>query len=313
MLDEYPETLISVEWHNPSYTPGNSDFDISAYGTRANLYGVGGIPHTQWGGEYETVGGYPNGNWEAMIGTFEDLYNALIGDETPYEISINGYAGTTVTYDVTISMDADFSNANQKINVFVVEDNIWSYWQGASDYHNARNVARLWPMSEDLSISIAGESETFSGTFEMGSTWVPDSVKIIAIVQDYSNKHILQASQVFINDMNPDIDEDGIMNGDDNCIDIWNPLQEDDDNDDIGNYCDPCDNLVYVLGNISGDTDDSGNPVIDIFDVLKLTDYLINGNSTECQDAVLNFNGEGPINVLDVIALVQFVLNGSDS
>ena len=119
MLDEYPETLIGVEWHSPSFTPGNSDFDISAYSTRANLYGVGGIPHTQWGGEYETVGGYPNGNWEAMIGTFEDLYNALVGDETPYEISINGYAGSDVTYDVTVTMDSDMSNSNMKLNVLL--------------------------------------------------------------------------------------------------------------------------------------------------------------------------------------------------
>ena len=28
MLDEYPETLIGVEWHSPSFY-GNSDFDIS--------------------------------------------------------------------------------------------------------------------------------------------------------------------------------------------------------------------------------------------------------------------------------------------
>ena len=77
MLDEYPETLIGVEWHSPSFTPGNSDFYISEYSTRANLYGVGGIPHTQWGGEYETVGGYPNGNWEAMIGTFLKIYIML--------------------------------------------------------------------------------------------------------------------------------------------------------------------------------------------------------------------------------------------
>ena len=40
-----------------------------------------------------------------------------------------------VSYDVTISMDADMSNANQKVDIFVVEDNIWSYWQGASSYH----------------------------------------------------------------------------------------------------------------------------------------------------------------------------------
>jgi hypothetical protein len=204
------------------------------------------------------------------------------------------------------------SNSNQKVNVFVVEDNIWSYWQGASAYHNARNVTRLWPMSEDISVSSAGESETFSGTFEMGASWIADSTKIIAIVQNYSTKHILQASQVFINDMNPDIDEDGVMNGDDNCIDIWNPLQEDGDSDEIGDYCDPCDNLIYVLGNISGDSNDAGDPVIDLFDILKLTDYLITGNATECQDTVLNFNAQGPVNVLDVIALVQYVLNGNN-
>ena len=312
MLDEYPETLIGVEWHSPSFTPGNSDFDISAYSTRANLYGVGGIPHTQWGGEYETVGGYPNGNWEAMIGTFEDLYNALVGDETPYEISINGYAGSDVPYDVTVTIDSDMSNSNMKLNVFVVEDNIWSYWSGASSYHNARNVARLWPMSEDLNISTSGESETFSGVFELGTSWVADSVKIVAVIQNYSTKHIWQASQVFINDMNPDIDGDGVMNGEDNCIDIWNPLQEDEDLDNIGDYCDPCNNLVYVLGNISGDVDELGNPIINIFDVLKLSDYLSDGISTVCQDAVSNFNQQGPTNVLDVIALVQFVMNGGN-
>ena len=47
--------------------------------------------------------------------------------------------------------------------------------------------------------------------------------------------------------MDPDIDDDGIMNGDDNCVDIYNPNQEDIDNDQIGDLCDPCNNLVYVL------------------------------------------------------------------
>ena len=70
----------------------------------------------------------------------------------------------------------------------VVEDNIWSYWQGAGTYHNAHNVARDWVSTEDLTISSGGESQTFSGTFNLSEDWNSDSVKIIAIVQNYSSK-----------------------------------------------------------------------------------------------------------------------------
>jgi hypothetical protein len=312
MLDAYPETLVNIEWHNSGFTPSNSDFDIPEYSSRASMYGVGGIPHTQWNGVQETVGGYPDGNWQAIIGTFEALYASMVGDDTPYEIDINGYVGEQVSYDVTVSMDADMSNSNQKVDIFVVEDNIWSYWSGASSYHNARNVAREWLVTENVSISSAGESETFSGSFDLDENWNADSVKIIALVQNYSTKQIYQVSQVNINDMNPDIDDDGILNTDDNCIDIFNPGQEDSDGDLIGDVCDPCDNLVYVMGNISGDTDSSGEPVIDLMDVLALVDYLLLGDSNECQDTVMNINGDGFINVVDVITLVQSIMNGNN-
>ena len=312
MLDAYPETLVNIEWHNSGFTPSNSDFDIPEYSSRASMYGVGGIPHTQWNGVEETVGGYPNGNWQAIIGTFEALYASMVGDDTPYEIDINGYVGEQVSYDVTVSMDTDMSNSNQKVDIFVVEDNIWSYWSGASSYHNARNVARDWLVTENVSISSAGESETFSGSFDLDEDWNADSVKVIALVQNYSTKQIYQVSQVNINDMNPDIDDDGVLNADDNCIDIFNPGQEDSDGDLIGDVCDPCDNLVYVMGNISGDTDSSGEPVIDLMDVLTLVDYLLLGDSNECQDTVMNINGDGFINVVDVITLVQSIMNGNN-
>jgi len=84
----------------------------------------------------------------------------MVGDDTPYDIEINGMInGTVVSYDVFITMDADMSSTNQKVDIFVVEDNIWSYWSGASSYHNARNVARNWVVTESLSISLSGETE----------------------------------------------------------------------------------------------------------------------------------------------------------
>ena len=215
MLNEFPETLVSIEWHSPSFTPGSSDFDLpSEYSQRSGMYGVGGIPHSQWNGVESTVGGYPNGNWDPMYNAFMNIYDNMDGDETPYEIEINGMfdqINDEVTYDVTVTMDADMSSTNQKVDIFVVEDNIWSYWAAVGIYHNARNVARDWITTDglDLTISSSGESQIFTGTFDVSDAWVSDSVKIIAIVQNYGNpKQIYQVNQININDMNPDVEWD---------------------------------------------------------------------------------------------------------
>ena len=275
------------------------------------MYSVGGIPHTQWNGVEPTTGGYPDGNWQPMYNSFLPIYNNMVGDDTPYEIDINGFIGeTNVLYDVTVSMDASMSNVNQKLDIFIAEDNIWSYWTGASSYHNARNVVRDWLASENLSISDAGGAETFSGVFDLDSNWNPDSIKIIAIVQNYSSKQVHQVSAVNINDMNPDIDDDGILNNEDNCVEIYNPGQDDDDNDYIGNMCDPCNNLIYILGNVNGDYALDGEPIINVFDVLTLVDFLITNEGNECLQYATNINQDHLVNILDVISLVRNILDG---
>ena len=101
------------------------------------------------------------------------------------------------------------------------------------------------------------------------------------------------------------------MNGDDNCIEVYNPGQEDSDGDLIGDECDPYDGLVYVVGNLNGATDSDGSPVIDIMDILTLADYIPTGNSYECQDPILDFNSDGFVNVLDVIVLIQIIFYGT--
>ena len=275
------------------------------------MYSVGGIPHTQWNGVEPTTGGYPDGNWQPMYNSFLTIYNNMVGDDTPYEIDINGFIGeTNVLYDVTVSMDAGMSNVNQKLDIFIAEDNIWSYWTGASSYHNARNVVRDWLASENLSISDAGGAETFSGVFDLDSNWNPDSIKIIAIIQNYSSKQVHQVSAVNINDMNPDIDDAGILNNEDNCVEIYNPGQDDDDNDYIGNMCDPCNNLIYILGNVNGDYALDGDPIINVFDVLTLVDFLITNEGNECLQYATNINQDHLVNILDVISLVRNILDG---
>jgi len=313
LLDEFPATLFSIEWHSPQFTPGGSDFDLpSTYNQRAAMYGVGGIPHSQWNGVQSTVGGYPNANWTPMYNNFLSIYNSMVGDDTPYEIAIDGSideANSEVDYSITVTMDDAMSSTNQKVDIFVVEDNIWSYWGAVGIYHDARNVARNWVTTETLTISSSGESQVFTGTFDLSNAWVSDNVKIIAIVQNYGNpKQIYQVTEININDMNPDIDNDGVLNGDDNCVDVYNPDQSDVDGDGVGDACDDCNDNVYVLGNVNGDTDMSGDPVIDIFDLLTYVDLLEGYDYNDCAAGIMDINGDGNANLVDIWYLMQNIM-----
>ena len=120
MLDEYPETLTSVGWHDPNWSPFNSGLTIPEYQVRSEFYGIDILPTTEWNGEQETEGATSGFDWEIMYNTFIPIYNQLIGQETPYEIEIEGYfVGGVFEYDVTVTMDDDFNPLGlMKVDVF---------------------------------------------------------------------------------------------------------------------------------------------------------------------------------------------------
>ena len=108
-----------------------------------------------------------------------------------------------------------------------------------------------------------------------------------------------------------DVDEDGVLDSDDNCIDIANPNQADIDFDGAGDACDPCDNQnVYTFGNINGTIDQEGLAIVDIFDVMELVDILLNDNQESCGSEIADMNSDGNQNVVDIIFLVQMLLGG---
>ena len=108
-----------------------------------------------------------------------------------------------------------------------------------------------------------------------------------------------------------DVDEDGVLDSDDNCIDIANPNQADIDFDGAGDACDPCDNQnVYTFGNINGTIDQEGLAIVDIFDVMELVDILLSDDQGSCGSEIADMNSDGNQNVVDIIFLVQMLLGG---
>ena len=108
-----------------------------------------------------------------------------------------------------------------------------------------------------------------------------------------------------------DVDEDGVLDSDDNCVDIANPNQSDIDFDGAGDACDPCDNQnIYTFGNINGTIDQEGVAIVDIFDIMELVDILLSDDNESCGSEIADMNSDGNQNVVDIIFLVQMLLGG---
>jgi len=226
---------------------------------------------------------------------------------SPYEIEINGIIdNSTVQYEINVTLDSTFDTQNHYLFLFIVEDNILSLWD--SGPNNARNVVRNWEATTGLEISESGQNQVFSGNFSLDtSSWNLDSIKIISVVQDASTSEVFQVQQKNIN--NFDYDLDGILGDEDNCPDLYNPDQEDSDNDQLGDACDICDNAnVWVNGNINGEIDMNQNFTIDIFDVLALSDIIISDDSESCGHQIGDFNEDGSISLLDIFQLAGYIM-----
>ena len=314
---------MTLFWHNPGFSPdGYEHFNIDAeYTYRASMYDVTGIPFFNWNGLGQGSGGATNCNWEATFPGLEAQFQDYNGQETPYDIEIEGdIDGTQFNYNAIVTLDEDFEpSSGTALELFVSEDSVQSYWTSCSDddlsYHHTRHLARAYLTMDDddklpITISSEGESQVFSGSFEILDFWNNSTLSITAIVQNLVTYEVSQAVASNINRIPTDRDSDGIVNLEDNCPDEYNPDQEDLDNDLLGDSCDPCNNLVYIPGNVNGDANEGNDPIIDVIDILGLSDYLDNGIGNECQ--MLDVLEDGTINDWDILVLTEMIMNGGN-
>ena len=144
-----------------------------------------------------------------------------------------------------------------------------------------------------------------------GDGYIPHNVvldhnyEVLYTSSGYSEGAILDAIELGLSYIPRDLDQDGILDSIDNCIDVQNYDQLDTDGDGMGDACDQCDNLVFTGGNVDG------NGTVDIFDVLFLVDILTGSGTYICAEEAGDITQDGHLNVLDVIGLVQLILGGN--
>ena len=286
------------------------------YFNRANLYGVGGIPHLQWNGVDEIVGaGSPW--WDR----YDDYYPLVVdysNQQTPYNIEITGAyisGNPSVPYEITVTQGGGSPGENMALEIVVAEDSIYSFWSSPSVYHYTRNVSRNYLTYHDECKNILElsneESQTFSGSFEILDTWVGDNLKIIAFIQDLDTYEVYQSEIASISrDLDPDVDGDGIPNNEDNCPSVHNFTQSDWDYDDIGDACDLCNNIANVPGNVNIDANGAEfEPIINVIDILVFADLLDDSSlMNNCQS--LDLLEDGSINQFDLVVLIDLVMSG---
>jgi len=163
---------------------------------------------------------------------------------------------------------------------------------------------------QSLPILDDGSGNNIYGLFGIG--YVPHSVviggdgQVIYSQSGFNYNTMISMIEYGLSTLVLDMDEDGIMDDVDNCMEDYNPNQEDTDADGIGDLCDNCNNLIFTDGDINGDL------LLNVLDILGLVDIILGVVESPCGYEASDMNSDGHVNILDVIRVVQLLINGTE-
>lgn len=176
LFDQH-ERVVPLTWYTGSSitSPGVS--------TRGSLYNLDGVPHAQFGGTLNVVGGYSSGS---MYSAYLPKYNQLIGYTSPMEISMSLEFNSQGQLVVNSSVEVTeaFTESNNKIYTFLTLDGPSNPRFLVVRYHE-----------QNFELTTVGETQTYSTSFDVDPAWNIEDIRAVAIVQTLGNpKRILQAN-----------------------------------------------------------------------------------------------------------------------
>jgi len=252
-----------------------------------------------WNG-FGSISGDPGTYYDKPIAVLTGPGAVSLGDQLPLYLSFHANAklfGKPTTGDYTgISQQAqfefhpDWSFGIANVNSYVIGDS-GDYLMGKVFPNDADNFP--WVNYESVWLTQEGVSQNRDDVVEAAFNWI----------------------------IGHDIDQDGVANESDNCLDDYNPDQEDMDSDSIGDSCDNCidvynpDQVDLNLNDIGdaceftcGDADD--NEAINILDITFLINYLYKGGPEPESIWAADPSGDSVINILDITYLINYLYKG---
>ncbi len=183
-LVENGHQVAIIENHN-----GDS-YANSASNARNSYNDVPGFPTTYFNGQFQLVGGNAT---TSIYDLYLPKYNAAKSIMSDFTLDMS-YTHVGLDYSVTINLDevADYSNSNLRVHLALTESHIPENWGGGLTEVNFVNRA-MYPSASGTSYS--GGTQTITINFTASAAWDLQHSELVAFVQDYGTKEILQVDK----------------------------------------------------------------------------------------------------------------------
>ncbi len=177
----------TIEFDSVEYMATSGGLSCPDSDARMAYYGNNGLPHLLFNGGGMLVGA----GTDVIDGSvYHPIVQSLLADATPLKMSISSFSfdGQNAHVTVDLELEGDLADISQtRLRVAVLEDDL------IYSSVNYNNILRDMLPDQALTINTAGQAQQITINFSSDPGWDPTNMRLIAFVQDDSNKEILQS------------------------------------------------------------------------------------------------------------------------
>ncbi len=191
------DPVAVIEYHNyNSNDPFNNDESV----VRTGYYGITGYPTAYFDGGNAIVGGSYNQS-------LYDSYHPVVMDRSEvasiFDIDLNANLAVRSTdFDVTVNVTRTYNYYGNDVRVYLAltESKIPYNWQNQNEINNTCRA--MYPDAQGQQGTFGlNVPETFNYSISVPDDYVVENCNLIAFVQDYDTKEVLQTAMVNLGDV----------------------------------------------------------------------------------------------------------------